>query len=396
LVENEEGSQAILHLDMDAFFPAVEVLDNPSLRGKPVIVGGSRERGVVSSASYEARKFGVHSALPMATAMRRCPQGVFLPVRMSRYKEISEKVFGIFHRFTPLMEAVSIDEAFLDVTGSQRLFGTPETIALTIKKSVVKEIGITVSAGIAPNKFLAKIASDLHKPDGLTIVPGDKVNDFLHPLPIEKLWGVGEATQSILKRFHIRTIGDLSRFPLEALEKEFGKHGTQLHLLSLGIDKRNVEPFHEIKSIGHEDTFSADILEKEALRKELLSLAIRVSRRMRAHKVQGRSITLKIKYNDFVQVTRSRTLPHATDDGSEIFRVSCHLLEKTEAGKTPVRLAGISLSNLCSEGTCRQPSLFPTEGVDLKSRKLNLALDKIHDKYGAAAVLPGILIKKEK
>jgi len=389
------GPRAILHLDMDAFYPSVEVLDDPSLKGKPVIVGGPRERGVVSSASYEARVFGVHSALPMATALRLCPHGVFLPVRMSRYLEISREVFRVFHRFTPRVEALSIDEAFLDVTGAERLFGGPEEIAVKVKQAVVSRVGITVSAGVAPSKFVAKIASDLHKPDGLTVVPAAGVEAFLHPLPIEKLWGVGEVTQKKLARLGVRTIGDLSRVSREVLEKRFGKHGTHLHLLSRGIDDREVETERAVKSVGHEDTYPQDILEPESLRRELLSLAIRVSRRLRRQGIEGRTITLKVKYADFKQVTRARTLERATDDGAEIFRQACRLLENTDAGRRPVRLLGISLSGLEDPHATRQPGLFENTSSQRKQKRLNRALDRIHGRFGEDSVLPGTLLKKE-
>ncbi len=387
-------SKAIIHLDMDAFYAAVEVLDNPALRGKPVIVGGSEKRGVVSSASYEARKFGVHSAQPVATAMRLCPKGIFVPVRMSRYKEVSEQVFEIFNHYTPLVEPLSIDEAFLDVTGCVKLFGFPEEIAEMIKRQVVKEIGITVSAGVAPSKFVAKIASDLQKPDGLTVVREDQVKAFLEPLPIDKLWGVGKTTQKALAMLGIRTIGDLSRFPADVLERNFGKHGTHLHLLSHGIDDREVEVIREVKSIGHEETFLHDLMDIEVVRKELLSLATRVSRRLRSEEVVGKTVTLKVKYNDFVQVTRSETLPEATEDGGEIFRRCCGLLEKTEVGKRPVRLLGISVSQLCAPGEEKQLSLFQARFTALKRKKLNLALDEISEKYGKDRILPGTLFKK--
>jgi DNA polymerase-4 len=388
------GPKSILHLDMDAFFPSVESLDDPSLKGKPVIVGGPRERGVVSSASYEARVFGVHSALPMATALRRCPQGVFLPVRMSRYQEISREVFEIFRRFTALVETLSIDEAFLDVSGSERLFGSPEEIARKIKKAVFSQIGITVSAGVAPTKFVAKIASDIRKPDGLTVVPEGGVEAFLYPLPIEKLWGVGETTQKKLSGLGVRTIGDLSRVPREVLEKRFGKHGAHLYLLSHGIDDREVKAGREIKSVGHEDTYPEDIVDPEALRRELLSLAIRVSRRLRDKGLEGRTVTLKVKYSDFVQVTRSRTLEKRTDDGAEIFRRACRLLEKTDAGRRPVRLLGISLSNLENPAGCRQPGLFEQAAESQKQKRLNRTLDRIHGRFGEGSVLPGTLLKK--
>ncbi len=391
---NSRESRAILHLDVDAFFPAVEVLDRPDLKGKPVIVGGSHDRGVVSSASYEARQFGVHSAQPMVTAMRLCPHGVFLPVRMSRYKQVSEQVFQIYQSYTPLVEAVSIDEAFLDVTGSIRLFGSPEDMALKIKREVRSRAGLTVSAGVAPCKFAAKIASDLHKPDGLTIVPEGKVSEFLEPLPIEKLWGVGDVTRQALHRYGIRTIGALSRFPLEMLDKEFGKQGRHLHQLSQGIDDREVVPGRAIKSIGHEMTFPKDLLDREEIRRELLSLATRVSRRLRAGGFQGGTITLKVKYSDFVQVTRSVTLRQVTDDGAEIFRVVCRLLEKTEAGKRPVRLLGMALSQLYEPDQEQQPSLFPSDMVSARKRELNRALDKIAERYGEEAVFPGPLLKR--
>jgi DNA polymerase-4 len=387
-------SKTIIHLDMDAFYAAVEVLDNPSLKGKSVIVGGSQNRGVVSSASYESRKFGVHSAQPIATAMRLCPQGIFLPVRMSRYMEVSDQVFEIFCQFTPLVEPLSIDEAFLDVTGSAKLFGPPEEIAKMIKRAVFEEIGITVSAGVAPSKFVAKIASDLRKPDGLTVVPDGEVKAFLAPLPIEKVWGVGKVTQDALALFGVRTIGDLSRLPLEVLERNFGKHGTHLHLLSQGIDDRDVEVSQEMKSIGHEETFAHDLLDMEVIKTELLSLATRVSRRMRRHGIAGKTVTLKVKYHNFLQVTRSETLPEVTDDGGEIFRRCCGLLDKTEVGKRPVRLLGISISHLLAQAEKRQLSLFQERFPTPKRKRLNLALDSISEKFGEDGILPGTLLKK--
>ena len=226
---------------MDAFYPAVEALDKPELKGKPVIVGGNRERGVVSSASYEARRFGVHSAQPIATAIKLCPEGIFMPVRMSRYKEVSRQVFEIFHCFTPLVEPLSIDEAFLDLTGAERLMGQTKEIAKKIKETVLKKTGLTVSAGVASSKFTAKIASDIDKPDGLTVVPPDRVREFLDPLPVKKMWGVGKITQQALARLNVKTFKDLRQIPVEILEKNFGKHGAAMHLLSMGIDERDVE-----------------------------------------------------------------------------------------------------------------------------------------------------------
>jgi len=388
--------KAILHLDVDAFYPSVEVLDNPELKGKPVIVGGTRARGVVSSASYEARTFGVHSAQPVATAIRLCPKGIFLPVRMARYKEVSSQVFKIFHHFTPLVEPLSIDEAFLDVTDSTRLFGEPKEIAATIKRMVQEETGLTISAGLAPSKFVAKIASDLEKPDGLTVVLPGQVQAFLNPLPIDKMWGVGKQTQSRLHGLGIRTIGDLGRFPAKALEKKLGKQGVKMHQLALGIDERDVCPFSEIKSIGHEETFSQDILEEAAARKEILFLSQKVARRMRRKGLSGRTITLKVKYNDFVQVTRSVTLPALTCDGYILFATACGLMEKTDVGRKPVRLLGVSVSQLShASAPAEQLSLFQENETLSKRKDLNAALDSVSEKFGEDALRPATLLTED-
>ena len=386
-------TKAIIHLDMDAFYAAVEVLDDTDLRGKPVIGGGSKERGVGSSASYEARKFGIHSAQPVAIAMRLCPQGIFRPVRMWRYIEISKQIFEIFKRFSPLVEPLSLDEAFVDVTGSTRLFGPPEVIARKIKQQVVAEMGLTVSAGVAPTKFIAKIASDIRKPDGLTIVPDGRVEEFLEPLPIEKLWGVGEATRKTLAHLGVKTIGDLARISRELLDRKLGKHGLHLYLLAKGVDEREVETERQIKSIGHEETYREDILDMAVVRKVILSLATRVARRLRGHGFVGKTVTLKVKYHDFVQITRSVTLKESTDDGREIFQSCCDLLVKTEVGKRPVRLFGISLSQLEVAAEERQLALFEETPETPKRKRLNRALDTISDKFGDEAIVPGTLLE---
>ena len=379
---------------MDAFYPAVEVLDKPELKGKPVIVGGSKERGVVSSASYEARRFGVHSAQPIATAIKLCPEGIFMPVRMSRYKEVSTQVFEIFHSFTPLVEPLSIDEAFLDLTGAERLMGQTEAIAKKIKETVLRKIGLTVSAGVASSKFVAKIASDIHKPDGLTVVPPDQVREFLDPLPVKKMWGVGKITQQALARLNVRTFKDLRQIPVEILKKNFGKHGAAMHLLSMGVDEREVEPEREIKSIGHEQTFMKDILNPDHARKEILSLANRVALRMRREEVRGSTVSLKVKYSDFTQITRAETLPESTDDTMEIYSTSCRLLKKTAVGKRPVRLLGISLSQLTSLEGEKQLLLFDQDKGYQKRKDLNTALDSICDKFGEKSIRPATLISK--
>jgi DNA polymerase IV len=390
----ETRDKSIIHLDMDAFYPAVEVRDCPGLKGKPVIVGGGRERGVVSSASYEARKFGVHSAQPMATAMRLCPHGIFLPVRMSRYKEISTQIFEIFRCFTPLVEPLSIDEAFLDVTGLERLAGQPQEIALKIKQTVLKETGLTVSAGVAPTKFVAKIASDMDKPDGLTVVSPDRVREFLDPLPVNKMWGVGKATQQVLDRLGVQTFQDLRKISISILEKTLGRHGVAMHYLAMGMDDREVTPEREVKSIGHEETFDKDILDPDKAKGEILFLAGRVARRMRRAGVRGQTVSLKVKYADFKQITRAFTLPEPVDDSAEIYAAACRLLGKTEVGRRPIRLIGVSLSQLTSPEDSTQLFLFGRDRASLKRKELNTALDRICDKFGEKGIRPGTLVSK--
>ncbi|MFA6147875.1 MAG: DNA polymerase IV [bacterium] len=403
--------RSILHLDLDAFYAAVEVLDRPELRGLPVIVGGEERRGVVAAASYEARKFGIHSAMPAATAKRLCPQGIFLPVRMSRYSEMSDRVFAIYRRFTPLVEPLSIDEAFLDVTGCERLFGSAEEVARKIKAAVREETGLTVSAGVAPNKFLAKIASDLGKPDGLTVVPAGGEQEFLDPLPVEKLWGVGKVTGETLRRKGIRTIEDLRRASRESLARDFGAHGEHLHDLARGIDDRPVETEREAKSVGHEDTYDHDLRDRGAMRRELLSLSDRVSSRLRRGGIKGKTVTLKVKYHDFVQVTRAITLGDPTDDGGTIYRCALDLLLDTEAGARAVRLLGISVSKLVSadarkKDRMEQLGLFARPGAGVseppkppdpeKKANLNRAMDRIREKYGPGGIVPGALPQEKR
>jgi DNA polymerase IV len=391
-MDNQGQPKHIIHLDMDAFYPSVERLDDPALNGKPVIVGGSKERGVVSSASYEARKFGIHSAQPIAKAKRLCPDGIFLPVRMSRYQEVSKQIFEIFYRFTPLVEPLSIDEAFLDVTASIRLFGESENIAKKIKQIILAETGLTISAGIASSKFVAKIASDIDKPDGLTVVYPDGVRDFLDPLPVKKMWGVGKKTRLLLSHLNIYTFGDLRQTPVEVLKKKFGKHGVKIQLLAMGIDDRDVIPEHDVKSIGHEQTFLQDIISLDIAKKELLVLGHKVARRMRYMGLKGKTVTLKIKYFDFVQITRSTSLPKSTDDGLEIYSVTCRLLKKTEVTKKPIRLLGISLSQLSFSSIETQLSLFDQDQSSQKRQRLNAVLDSVYEKFGDKSVVPGTLL----
>jgi DNA polymerase-4 len=387
----QEGRQ-VIHLDMDAFYASVEVLDVPSLKGKPVIVGGDVKRGVVSAASYEARKFGVHSALPMAIARRRCPSAVILPPRMARYSEISKRIFNIFQTYTPLVEPISLDEAFLDVTGSIKLFGPAETIAARIKEQVADRIGLTVSAGVASSKLVAKIASDFEKPDGLTVVPHGQERSFLAPLPISRLWGVGKTTREALALLGVYTIGDLSRLPLELLEKKFGKHGPELYNHALGLDDREVIPDRETKSVGHEETFDVDLTDCGQLHRELFSLADKVARRLRKYELAGRTVTLKIRYGDFRTSTRSHTLTLPTNDNQLIFQQSLLLLGKTDAGKRAVRLLGISVSQLHSEAVT-QMALFADGNNPVKRQQINQAVDDIQAKFGGRSIRPGRLLE---
>ncbi len=385
--------RSIIHLDMDAFFASVEILDNPNLQGKAVIVGGGEQRGVVSAASYAARRFGVHSALPMAIAKRRCPDGVFLPPRMARYREVSEQIMAIFHRFTPLVEPLSLDEAFLDVTGTERLFGPAAELAAHLRELVRSEVGLTVSAGVATSKLVAKIASDLNKPDGLTVVPAGSEADFLSPLAIGKLPGVGPATLKQLTLLGVQTIGDLSRIPEAILVRKLGQQGSYLHEVAKGIDEREVEACRIAKSLGHEETFAEDLTDMTAIRRALLSLAVKVGKRLRRHGLEARSVVLKTKYHDFVQTTRTRTLAAATADDGVLYQAGITLLAETLAGKNPLRLLGITATNLQASGKARPASLFdPGGGREEKRRKVNQAMDRINESFGRQLIAPATLL----
>lgn len=389
--------RCIIHIDMDAFYASVEQLDNPSLRGRAVIVGGSSHRGVVSAASYEARTFGIHSAMPMARARNLCPDGCFLPVRMDRYRQISTLINAIFHRYTPLVEPLSLDEAFLDVTDSGTLFGNGERIAKQIRKEILKETGLTASAGVATSKLIAKIASDFDKPDGLTIVTPGTEMDFIAPLPISRLWGAGNVTVGQLHLLGVETIGDLRDLSFPLLKSKFGISGKRLFDVCRGIDTRPVTPDREIKSIGHEDTYEEDLRDMESFKKEILFLADKLARRMRRYGVQGRTVTLKIKHSDFRQQTRSSTMATATDDHHCIYREAVLLLEKKAVDKKPVRLLGITMSKLEKSDRDQQLQLFHEREVeDNKRRQINKAMDLIHDRFGGTAIGPAALMGKRR
>ena len=400
-----ERPRTIVHMDLDAFFASVEQLDRPELRGRPVIVGGTSGRGVVCAASYEARRFGVRSAIPTARALRLCPEGIFLPPRFDRYSELSDRVFGIFRRYTPLVEGLSLDEAFLDVTASRALHGSGVDVARAIKRSVREECGLAVSAGVAEVKFAAKIATDVGKPDGLVEVPRGGTAAFLAPLPIGRLWGVGPVTERALRRIGAVTIGDLTRLPGAAIAAVVGGSAAQhLRALAAGDDPREVTPDEEAKSVGAEDTFGEDLAGRDLLSRELLSQAVRVGRRMRASGVEGDVVTLKIKYADFTLVTRRTTLAVPTDDDRTIFQAARRQLDRVELAR-PIRLTGISVSGLVPAGAgvpaaAGQLGLFaaaPAEDPEAARRRaLNAAVDALRDRFGDAAVGPADLAGRKR
>ncbi|MBC2722960.1 DNA polymerase IV [Desulfosporosinus sp.] len=373
----------ILHVDMDAFYASVEQRDDPTLMGKPVVVGGRpNSRGVVSAASYEARNYGIRSAMPIAEAARRCPSAVFLPVNGRKYREVSSQIRQIFLTYTPMVEPISLDEAFLDVTGSTSLFGPGDKIALTIKERIQQELNLTASVGMACNKFLAKLASDLKKPNGFVIVQPNEIQEFLDPLPVERIWGVGAKTAEKLHIHKIKTVRDLRRLELISLTKLFGSLGSQLYQLAQGIDDRPVESDRVIKSVGRETTFEVDIGDYDLLETTLLKLAVDVGRSLRKESLKGKTVTLKVRYADFQTLTRSRTLPLATDLDDVIYQEACSLLRELSL-KQPLRLIGITLSNLTDQ-VQNQLSLF--EEPQLERENLTKVLDLVKEKYGEQSI----------
>lgn len=378
----------ILHVDMDAFFAAVEQRDQPLLRGKPVIVGGRdpTQRGVVSAASYEARAFGVHSAMPLQTARRLCPDGAFLAGDHHKYQVVSQELIKILQSFTPLVEKISIDEAFLDVTGCEDIFGCSKTIAQSIKNAIKKKLDLTASVGVAPNKLLAKMASDLEKPDGLVVVNQEEVDDFLKELPITRLWGVGKKTAQHLNQKGIFTVGDLKGVDPKILKIWFGKTGLELYSRAQGLDPRPVNPipFQE-KSMGHEITFSQDQEAERFLKGALLELSTKVSRRLRKRKKKGRTLTLKVRFSDFTTITRHSTFLEPTHSEFIIYQEAVRLLEGISKVK-PVRLLGISMGNLM-EISREQLSLFQ-DSLD-READLMQVVDDLKDRYGEGIIRRG-------
>jgi DNA polymerase-4 len=381
-------TRTILHVDLDAFFAAVEQRDRPELRGKPVIVGGGgpNDRGVVSAASYEARKFGVHSAMPLRHAGRLCPDGVFLPVDGAKYQSVSREVMAVLRRFTPQVEPISIDEAFLDVTGSRKLFGDGEAVGRQIKKAVRDEVGLTISVGVASTKLVAKIASDLQKPDGLVVVPPGEEAAFLAPLPISRLWGVGGQTAAALQDYGVRTIGELAALDPQVLVRRFGKHGGSLAGRARGEDDDPVADRADAKSVGHEHTFDVDTSDREQIERTLLAMSEGVAGRLRASGVKAGTISVKIRDSTFHTITRQRTLPDPTDLTEPIWRTALELA-RPEVRGIRVRLLGVTASNL---GAPDQLALFG-EG-NSRVRRVVEAADELRRRFGERAVTRARLI----
>jgi DNA polymerase-4 len=376
-------TRAVLHVDMDAFYASVEVLDDPALRGRPVIVGGTPEgRGVVAAASYEARRFGVHSAMSAARARQLCPEGVFLHPRLDRYFEVSRTIMALLRGITPLVEPLSIDEAFLDVSGCRRLLGPPPEIAADIKRRVRTEIGLIASVGVAANKFLAKLASDLEKPDGLVVIEPGCGRERLADLPIERLWGVGRVAAEQFRSAGLVFIGDLLRRDPADLEQRFGPRVHHLIELAAGRDDRPVVPTHEAKSVGNEITFAEDIGDAAQLRAICDELADKVARRLRADDLRARTVVLKARYPDFTTLTRSLTLIEPTDGGVEIRDAARELLErKLGRGRRPLRLVGVTAANLVYGREPEQGSLFGEPGRE-RNQQVDRVLDQVSDRFG--------------
>jgi len=373
--------RAIIHVDMDAFYASVEQRDNSSLKDKPVIVGGHAQRGVVLAASYEVRPFGVRSAMPMARALKLAPHAIVVPPRFSAYAEASEQVFAIFERYTPLVEPLSLDEAFLDVSASVGLFGAPADIARRIRAETTAELDLPASAGIAGVKFVAKIASDLAKPNGQREVRVEDTVAFLAALPLSRLWGVGPKTQEELNRAGLNTIGDVATCDVSWLETSLGSRGRHLWELARGEDPREVVPDRLAKSVGAEDTFEEDLTSLDLLRSHVHSQALRVGRRLRRAGIQGRVVQLKLKFSDFRVMTRRTTLHSPTDDGQAVYRAALELLQRAHSGR-PVRLTGVSVESFDALAA-QQLGLFSAQP---RSTKLNATLDRIADRFGSKAV----------
>ena len=378
--------RAIIHVDMDAFFASVEIRERPELAARPVIVGGSPERrGVVAAANYVVRRYGVHSAMPTSTALRLCPEAVVLPPRHDFYSAVSQQIRAIFARYTPQIEPLSLDEAFLDLTASERLFGPAAEIGQRIKQEIRDELRLVASVGVAPNKFIAKIASDVDKPDGFVVVTPERVQAFLDPLPVGRLWGVGKVGVKAFERLGIGTIGQLRGYSQRLLRQHFGNFAEHLWQLAHGIDQRPVVSEHEAKSISHETTFARDISEREILHAWLLDLTEQVGYRLRRHGLQGRTVQLKVRFADFSTLTRAQTLAEPTDITAEIWRVAQLLFEqRLPQPLPPVRLLGVGVSGFDGE-VSGQTDLFGAQ-VRQRDGRIDSVMDQVTGRFGRAAL----------
>jgi DNA polymerase IV len=378
----------IVHVDMDAFFASIEQRDDPALKGKPVVVGADpkngRGRGVVSTCSYEARKFGIHSAMPVSQAFALCPQAVFVPPDIEKYSQASRDAYKIFYEFTPQLEPVGIDEAFLDITKSFHLFGTPENACRELKKRIKEKILVTASAGLAPNKFLAKIASDLNKPDGFTEIRPEDISTVIWPLSVGKISGIGKKSEAFLNARGIKTIGDLARADIKALREWFGSCADNLHALANGHDASEVTYGGEAKSVSNETTFENDLFDKEKVMAALLELSDKVSMRLREYGFKGRTITLKLRFSDFTTYARSITIEKPTNFCDNIFSLIKELYNAFSVSLKPVRLVGVKVSNLNCDGG--QIYLFDKE-ADEKKEKKHVAVARIRSKFGEDAIV---------
>ncbi len=384
----------ILHVDMDAFYASVEERERPELVGRPLIVGGTPQvRGVVAAANYAVRKFGVHSAMPTSKALKLCPQAIVLPPRMGFYSQVSEQIREIMFRYSPLVEPLSLDEAFIDVTGSRLLFGPAAEIGRRIKQEIRESVRLVASVGVAPNKFLAKIASDIDKPDGCVVVDPQAVQQFLDPLPVGRLWGVGRVTGAAMEQLGIRTIGQVRATSVEILKQHFGAAGEHLWQLAHGIDERRVVPDREAKSVSHETTFPEHIDDRDVLRAWFVELTEQVACRLRRHNLRGRTVQLKIRFADFHTITRAKTLPQPTNITDEISRTAVEIFENCPAVRGQrIRLVGVGVSGFESSGSDGaqkvQQSLFADEERE-KQAHLDQATDRIRERFGSAAVHRG-------